>query len=60
MVGCPVLPARLQADGAWLPDPLIMEERYLAVHVRGEGSAVPISQLRSGCCSCMAQLMCAC
>jgi len=24
-------------DGAWEPDPLVMDERFLAVHVRGRG-----------------------
>ena len=25
------------ADGAWLPDPLIMDERFLAVNIKGKG-----------------------
>ncbi|KAG2438963.1 hypothetical protein HYH02_010755 [Chlamydomonas schloesseri] len=28
------------ADGVWRPDPLIMDERYLAVKVRGQGAVV--------------------
>ena len=32
---------KLGADGrTWEPDPLIMDERYLAVHVRGKGAVV--------------------
>jgi 7,8-dihydropterin-6-yl-methyl-4-(beta-D-ribofuranosyl)aminobenzene 5'-phosphate synthase len=27
-------------DGAWTPDPLILDERFLAVHVRGRGLVV--------------------
>jgi 7,8-dihydropterin-6-yl-methyl-4-(beta-D-ribofuranosyl)aminobenzene 5'-phosphate synthase len=31
---------RLAADGAWVPDPLIKDERFLAVHVRDAGIVV--------------------
>jgi 7,8-dihydropterin-6-yl-methyl-4-(beta-D-ribofuranosyl)aminobenzene 5'-phosphate synthase len=31
---------RRSADGPWEPDPLIMDERYLAVHVRDKGLIV--------------------
>lgn len=37
------LPAqfRVAADGqSWEPDPLVLDERYLAVHVRGKGAVV--------------------
>ncbi len=31
---------KLSADGSWEPDPWIMEERYVAAHVKGRGIAV--------------------
>ncbi len=31
---------RRAADGAWVPDPLVQDERFLAVHVRGRGLVV--------------------
>lgn len=31
---------RRAADGAWEPDPLILDERFLAVHVQGRGVVV--------------------
>lgn len=31
---------RRGADGAWAPDPLVRDERFLAVHVRGRGLVV--------------------
>jgi len=37
--GCPAL--KLAADGkSWEPDPFIMDERYVAVHVKGKGAVV--------------------
>ena len=36
------LPGHVQraADGTWQPDPLIMDERFLSVHVKGHGQLV--------------------
>jgi 7,8-dihydropterin-6-yl-methyl-4-(beta-D-ribofuranosyl)aminobenzene 5'-phosphate synthase len=36
------LPGHVQraADGSWEPDPLIMDERFVAVHVKGKGQFV--------------------
>ncbi|OJH36250.1 MBL fold metallo-hydrolase [Cystobacter ferrugineus] len=31
---------RLADEGGWLPDPLVLDERYLAVHVRDQGLVV--------------------
>jgi 7,8-dihydropterin-6-yl-methyl-4-(beta-D-ribofuranosyl)aminobenzene 5'-phosphate synthase len=31
---------RQGADGAWEPDPLIMDERFVSVHVKGKGQLV--------------------